>query len=78
MYYLLEGHGLDEVTVMRAINRAKRRFFLRPRYVLRHLGDVAQLAVTKPAIVGHLLSRMLLGQQVADTVVVPASANRGA
>ena len=77
-YYLLEGHGLDEVTVMRAINRAKRRFFLRPRYVLRHLGDVAQLAVTKPAIVGHLLSRMLLGQQVADTVAVPASANRGA
>jgi anaerobic magnesium-protoporphyrin IX monomethyl ester cyclase len=77
-YYLLEGHGLDEVTVMRAINRAKRRFFLRPRYVLRHLSDVAQLAVTKPAIVGHLLSRMLLGQQVADTVVVPASASRGA
>ncbi len=77
-YYLLEGHGLDEPTVMRAINRAKRRFFLRPRYVLRHLGDVAQLAVTKPAIVGHLLSRMLLGQQVADAAVVPASANRGA
>lgn len=77
-YYLLEGHGLDEPTVMRAINRATRRFFLRPRYMLRHLGDVAKLALSKPAIVGHLLSRMLLGQQVADPVVVPASADRGA
>ena len=65
-YYLLDGHGLDEPTVMKAINRAKRRFFLRPRYVVRHLGDVARLAVSKPAIVGHLLSRMLLGQQVIE------------
>jgi anaerobic magnesium-protoporphyrin IX monomethyl ester cyclase len=65
-YYLLEGHGLDEPTVMKAINRAKRRFFLRPRYVFRHLGDVAQLVFSKPAIVGHLLGRMLLGQQVVE------------
>ena len=65
-YYLLEGHGLDEPTVMKAINRAKRRFFLRPNYVVRHLGEVAQLAFSKPAIVGHLLSRMLLGQQVVE------------
>ena len=65
-YYLLEGHGLDESTVMRAINRAKRRFFLRPRYVLRHAGDVARLVVSKPTIVTHLLSRILFGQQVVD------------
>ena len=65
-YYLLEGHGLDEPTVMRAINRAKRRFFLRPRYMARHIGDVAQLVASKPAIVTHLLSRILFGQQVVD------------
>ena len=29
-YYLLRGNGLDERVVMDAINRAKRRFFLRP------------------------------------------------
>ena len=41
-YYLLRGNGLDERVVMDAINRAKRRFFLRPAYVLRHAGDVAE------------------------------------
>ena len=56
-YYLLEGHGLDERVVMRAINRAKRRFFLRPRYLGRHLADIARLAWSKPSIVGHLASR---------------------
>ncbi len=29
-YYLLRGNGLDEKMVMGAINRARRRFFLRP------------------------------------------------
>ena len=32
-YYLLRGNGLDERVVMDAINRAKRRFFLRPAYL---------------------------------------------
>ena len=39
-----EGNGLDERVVMDAINRAKRRFFLRPGYMARHVGDVARLA----------------------------------
>jgi anaerobic magnesium-protoporphyrin IX monomethyl ester cyclase len=65
-YYLLEGHGLDEPGVMRAINRAKRRFFLRPRYMMRHTADVARLIASKPGIVTHLLSRILFGQQVVD------------
>jgi anaerobic magnesium-protoporphyrin IX monomethyl ester cyclase len=68
-YYLLRGNGLDEQVVMQAINRAKRRFFMRPRYIARHLTDVAQLAMTKPAIVGHLVSRVLFGQRVVDTSV---------
>ena len=32
-YYVLKGNGLDEPTVMRAINTAKRRFYLRPAYL---------------------------------------------
>ena len=48
-YYLLRGNGLDEHVVMDAINRAKRRFFMRPAYLARRLGDVMKLAVTKPA-----------------------------
>jgi anaerobic magnesium-protoporphyrin IX monomethyl ester cyclase len=70
-YYLLEGQGLDERIVMSAINRAKRRFFLRPRYLGRHLGDIARLAWSKPSIVSHLVSRLLLGQKVVDAT--PAS-----
>ncbi len=65
-YYLLDGHGLNERVVMAAINRAKRRFFLRPRYLTTHLADAARLAWTKPAIVTHLLSRVLFGQKVVD------------
>jgi radical SAM superfamily enzyme YgiQ (UPF0313 family) len=66
-YYLLRGNGLDERIVMDAINRAKRRFFLRPSYISRHLGDVARLAMTKQAIVWQVLSRTLFGARVADT-----------
>jgi len=78
-YYLLDGHGLNEQVVMAAINRAKRRFFLRPRYLTQHLADAARLAWTKPAIVTHLLSRVLFGQKVVDVsasrLALPAEAN---
>jgi len=78
-YYLLEGQGLDEPTVMRAINQARRRFFLRPRYVARHMREAAQLAMTKPALVGRLLSQMLLGRRGVDTRgAVPAPAEPSA
>jgi radical SAM superfamily enzyme YgiQ (UPF0313 family) len=70
-YYLLRGNGLDERIVMEAINRAKRRFFLRPSYIVRHLGDVARLALTKQAIVWQILSRTLLGAPVVDATVAP-------
>jgi radical SAM superfamily enzyme YgiQ (UPF0313 family) len=71
-YYLLRGNGLDETVVMQAINRAKRRFFLRPAYLASHFGDALRIARTKPAIVGHLLSRILLGQKVVDPPAAPA------
>jgi radical SAM superfamily enzyme YgiQ (UPF0313 family) len=66
-YYLLRGNGLDEQVVMAAINRAKRRFFLRPGYMARHLGDVARIAVSKQNIVWQVLTRTLFGAQVVDT-----------
>jgi radical SAM superfamily enzyme YgiQ (UPF0313 family) len=66
-YYLLRGNGLDERLVMAAINRAKRRFFLRPGYMARHVGDVARIAVTKQGIVWQVLSRTLFGSKVVDT-----------
>jgi radical SAM superfamily enzyme YgiQ (UPF0313 family) len=66
-YYLLRGGGLDERLVMESINRAKRRFFLRPAYMVRHAGDVAKLAFTKQAIVWQVLSRTVFGARVVDT-----------
>jgi len=66
-YYLLRGNGLDEQIVMSAINRAKRRFFLRPGYLARHVGDVAQIAMSKQNIVWQVLSRTLFGAPVVDT-----------
>ena len=74
-----DGNGLNEQVVMAAINRAKRRFFLRPRYLTQHLADAARLAWTKPALVTHLLSRVLFGQKVVDVspsrLALPTEAN---
>ena len=70
-YYLLRGNGLDEQIVMSAINRAKRRFFLRPGYLARHVGDVAQIAMSKQNIVWQVLSRTLFGAPVVDTSTAP-------
>jgi radical SAM superfamily enzyme YgiQ (UPF0313 family) len=66
-YYLLEGNGLDARIVMETINRAKRRFFLRPAYMMRHLGDLARLALTKHSVAWHIASRTLFGARVVDT-----------
>jgi radical SAM superfamily enzyme YgiQ (UPF0313 family) len=66
-YYVLRGNGLDEHVVMNAINRAKRRFFLRPGYITRHVGDVAQIAFSKQNLVWQVLNRTLFGAPVIDT-----------
>jgi radical SAM superfamily enzyme YgiQ (UPF0313 family) len=65
-YYLLKGNGLDEQVVMQAINRARRRFFLRPSYLARHLGDVVRLLSTKPHVVSDVLSKFLFGGATVD------------
>jgi radical SAM superfamily enzyme YgiQ (UPF0313 family) len=73
-YYLLNGNGLHQQQVMEAINRAKRRFFLRPRYMARHAGDVARLALTKQSIVWQVLSRTVFGTRVVDAATSTAPA----
>jgi radical SAM superfamily enzyme YgiQ (UPF0313 family) len=65
-YYVLRGNGLDETRVMGAINRAKRRFYFRPAYLVRHAGDLARLALTKRDVAWHVGSRMLFGSRVPD------------
>ena len=77
-YYLLTSPGLDQRVVMETINRAKRRFFLRPAYIARHAGDVARLALTKQAIVWQVLSRTLFGTRVADARPTGPAARAGA
>jgi anaerobic magnesium-protoporphyrin IX monomethyl ester cyclase len=63
-YYLLRGNGLDESVVMDAINRAKRRFFMRPTYLARRFADVIKLAATKPQIFGQIATRTLFGAKI--------------
>jgi anaerobic magnesium-protoporphyrin IX monomethyl ester cyclase len=75
-YYLLRGNGLDERVVMHAINRAKRRFFLRPSYLARHLGDAARLALTKQSIVWQVMSRTVFGARVKPTSIESGQSRR--
>ena len=79
-FYLMNGNGLDERIVFEAINRAKRRFFLRPSYVTRRLGDVVRLLATKPGIVRQVLGRAIFGTRVPAPpraeAVSPGSAAR--
>ncbi|HTM26746.1 MAG TPA: radical SAM protein [Vicinamibacterales bacterium] len=77
-YYLLRGNGLDEAVVMDAINRAKRRFFMRPRYLARKFGDVFKLAVTKPQIFGQIAGRTLFGARVPNPPRAAGSSERAA
>jgi hypothetical protein len=77
-YYLLRGNGLDEAVVMDAINRAKRRFFMRPAYLARKLGDVLKLAATKPHIFRQIASRTLFGAKIPRPAAPSRSASNAA
>jgi radical SAM superfamily enzyme YgiQ (UPF0313 family) len=71
-YYLMSGNGLDADTVMAAIGRAKRRFFLRPKYLVRHAVDVAKISVTKPGIVLQMASQLFRGTRGRSNAGNPA------
>jgi anaerobic magnesium-protoporphyrin IX monomethyl ester cyclase len=75
-YYLLRGNGLDDAVVMDAVNRAKRRFFLRPAYIRRHLGELVRLTTTKHTIVRQMLSRALFGTRLPAPQAVSRSEPR--
>jgi radical SAM superfamily enzyme YgiQ (UPF0313 family) len=60
-YYVIQGGGLDEKVVMRAIARGRRRFFLRPRYIARHLGDLVRLLVSSRRLAWEVALRLVLG-----------------
>jgi anaerobic magnesium-protoporphyrin IX monomethyl ester cyclase len=60
-YYVLEGNGLNEQVVMEALRHARRRFYLRPSYMARHLGDVGRMLLTSQGLFWKILTRMLLG-----------------
>lgn len=73
-YYLLEGNGLNHRVVLDAITRAKRRFFLRPGYVVRHAGDLARLVMTKRTVAWQVISRTVFGTtDAASSPMEPAS-----
>jgi len=77
-YYLLRGNGLDESTVMSAINRARRRFYLRPGYLLRHAGDVFRLATSKWGVAWDVASRAIFGARVTDPAIERRADQRAA
>jgi anaerobic magnesium-protoporphyrin IX monomethyl ester cyclase len=62
-YYVLDGNGLNEQVVMAALARARRRFFLRPSYIGRHLGDIGRMVLTSQGLVWKIVTRMLLGER---------------
>ncbi len=60
-YYVLEGNGVNEQVVLDALKRARRRFFLRPSYMARHVGDVARMLMTSQGLIWKIVTQMLLG-----------------
>ncbi len=61
-YYLLEGHGLNEKIVLGAIRRARRRFFLRPKFFMR---QIPELVSSRPALLPVFSKGMrLLGERI--------------
>jgi radical SAM superfamily enzyme YgiQ (UPF0313 family) len=65
-YYVLQDGELNAGTVMTAIRHARRRFFLRPRYLARHARDIPRMLVTKHHVVREVLTRFLFGHAERD------------
>jgi radical SAM superfamily enzyme YgiQ (UPF0313 family) len=65
-YYVMRGNGLDEATVMGAIQRARRKFYLRPKYLARNAPDLVKVLMTKRHVVQDVLSRFLFGNAVTE------------
>jgi radical SAM superfamily enzyme YgiQ (UPF0313 family) len=60
-YYVMRCGELDEAAVLRAINRARRRFYLRPGYLARHASDVIGLAASSWPVVWRVARKTIAG-----------------
>jgi anaerobic magnesium-protoporphyrin IX monomethyl ester cyclase len=60
-YYLLRTAELNEAVVMAAVKRAARRFYLRPSWMLRHVGDITKLLVNNKHLVWYAATKLLRG-----------------
>ena len=58
-HYAMRDGDLDEAAVLSMIARARRRFYLRPRYVAQHAWDLARVAMTKPGVTARMARQML-------------------
>jgi len=65
-YYVLSGNGVDASLVMSSINRARRRFFLRPSYVVNHAADLARIVTTKQSVALQAAKRLFFGGGAAN------------
>jgi hypothetical protein len=50
--------------VMAALSRARRRFFLRPSYIARHMGDIGRMVLTSQSLVWKIVTGVLIGERV--------------
>jgi hypothetical protein len=60
---MLEGNGLNERVVMGALNRARRRFYLRPGYIARHLDDVFRVLASGHGLAWKIVKKTIVGQR---------------
>ena len=60
---------------MGAIQSARRKFFLRPKYITRHAGDLVKVLFTKRHVVQEVMSRFLFGNPV--THATPPARHEG-
>jgi anaerobic magnesium-protoporphyrin IX monomethyl ester cyclase len=65
-YYVLSGNGMDSSLVMSSINRARRRFFLRPSYMVNHATDLARIVATKQSVAFQTAKRLFFGNGAAS------------
>jgi radical SAM superfamily enzyme YgiQ (UPF0313 family) len=73
-HYVLRGSGLDEPTVMGAVGRATRRFYLRPSWIARHWLDLARLARSSGPLLWKVAVRLIRGPRAAEAGAAPLPA----
>lgn len=60
--YVMRSPDLDEATVMSAVQRGTRRFYLRPSFLSHHAADIVRLAVNRWPFAWSVVSRAFRSQ----------------